>query len=151
MINLLKGRLGNHRFHPMLVHFPSGLYPFSFVMDLLGVVTGNPDYAVAGMYSLVAAVGMSVVAVVYGSIDFLQINSNSKAWKPAGIHALLNVTWFILFSSLLFYRMKHMDVAPGWIYLTIMGFSTMGLFFSNYLGADLIIRHRVGLDGNEKK
>jgi len=43
--------------------------------------------------------------------------------------------------------MKH----PGWIYLSIMGFSTLGLFFSNYLGADRIIRHGIGLKSKEEK
>jgi len=120
-------------------------------MDLLCCITGNPEYALAGKYSLLGAVGMSVMAMIYGAIDFLQIDSKSKAWKTAGIHALLNVSWFIFFSSLLFYRMKHEDLACGWIYLTIMGFSTAGLFFSNYLGADLIITHRVGIDNRDEK
>lgn len=149
--NPLTGRLGNHRFHTMLVHFPSGLYPFSFAMDLLASTTGNTAYATTGLYSLAAAVGMSVLAMVYGFIDFLQISAKSKAWKTGGIHALLNVTWFVVFSSLLFYRIKHGDTAGGWTYLSIMGISTAGVFFSNYLGADLIMTHRVGIESMPEK
>lgn len=135
----------------MLIHFPTGLYPFSFVMDILCSLTGNPDYRVVGLYSLAGAVIMSVLSMVYGAIDFLQIDSKGKAWKTAGIHALLNISWLILFSSLLFYRIKYGHVTGGWIYLSMMGFGTAGLFFSNYLGADLVHKYRIGIDNTDEK
>ncbi len=146
MINLLKGRLGRHRFHPMLIHFPSALYPFSVVMDSIFLSTGTAAFGMAGMYALTGAVGMSVIAIIYGAIDFIRIDSKSKAWNTAGIHALLNVGWFIVYATLLFSRMKHPETAIGWIYLTIMWITTVGLFFSNYLGSNLIIKYRIGID-----
>ena len=143
--DLIKGRLGTHRFHSMLVHFPSGLYPFSLVMDVLAIATASPDYSIAGKYALIGACATSALAIIYGAIDFLQIPSNDPAWRKAGIHALLNITWFIIFSSLLFYRLKHGDEITSWTYLGFMSVSTAGLFFSNFLGADLIISHHVGI------
>jgi len=89
--NLLQGRLGKHRLHPMLVHFPTGLYPFSLVVDIIGFVTGDVEYFTAGRFSLFAAVGMSVPAILYGLLDFLKIDPDSSAWKKAGLHAILNV------------------------------------------------------------
>jgi uncharacterized membrane protein len=141
--NLLQGRLGKHRLHPMLVHFPTALYPFSLVMDTIGFITGNSDYLVAGRLSLFAAVGMSVPAMLYGLLDFLKINTNSSAWKKAGLHAILNLIWFMIYCTILFYRIKH-DVV-GNLYLAITAVTTIGLFYSNYLGADLIIFHRIGI------
>ena len=143
-LDLLQGRVAKHRFHPMLVHFPTGLYPFSLATDIIGFVSLNDNFFNAGWYALFAAVGMSVPAILYGLLDFLKIETSSQAWKKAGIHALLNLLWFMIFCTLLFYRIKHLSV--GVVYIAIMGLSTVGLFYSNYLGADLIISHRIGID-----
>lgn len=143
-VDPLQGRVGKHRFHPMLVHFPSGLYPFSLLADIIGNVTLVDDFFKSGFYSLFAAVAMSVPAMLYGLIDFLKIEPSTLAWKKAGLHALLNLLWFIIFITLLFYRIKHPSV--GVFYLVIMGISTVGMFYSNFLGADLIISHRIGID-----
>ena len=147
--NLLNGRLGKHRLHPMLVHFPTGLYPFSLAMDIMGSVLGNADYFIAGRLSLIAAVVMSVPAIFYGLMDFLKIDSTSSVWKKAGLHGILNFTWFLIFCTISFYRVKHVPV--GNLYLLIMASSTIGLFYSNYLGADLIISHRIGIEPDAEK
>ena len=107
---------------------------------------GNPAYADTGLYALIGAPGTGVLAMIYGANDFLQLDSKEKAWKTAGIHGLLNLSWFILYSALLFYRLKHEVVICSWVYLSLMGLITIGLIFSNYLGADLIVRYRIGID-----
>lgn len=145
--DLLQGRVGKHRIHPMLVHFPTALFPFSLVTDIIGYVSLNEKFFSAGLYGLFAAVGMSVLAMLYGLIDFLKIETSSQAWKKAGLHALLNLVWFMIFCTLLFYRIKHLSV--GVVYIIIMGLSTVGMFYSNFLGADLIISHRIGIDTDE--
>ena len=142
--DLFQGRLGKHRFHPMLVHFPTGLYPFSLVADISRTMTQNDSFYVAGLYALYGAVGMSVPAMLYGVIDFLKIETTNAAWKKAGLHALLNLLWLMIFCTLLFYRIKHLNV--GTVYISVSALSTAGLFYSNYLGADLIISHRIGID-----
>jgi uncharacterized membrane protein len=147
--SLLQGRLGKHRLHPVMVHFPTALYPFSLVMDITGSVAGNADYFIAGRLSLLGAVGMSVPAIFYGLLDFLKIDSTSSVWKKAGLHGLLNFIWFLIFCTMLFYRVKH-DLV-GNLYLIIMSLLTIGLFYSNYLGADLIISHRIGIDSYLEK
>ena len=133
----------------MLVHFPTGLYPFSLVTDIIGLASLNDKFTNAGVYALFAAIGMSVPAMLYGLIDFLKIEPDSKAWKKAGLHALLNLLWFMIFCTLLFYRIKHLSV--GVYYIVITGISIVGMFYSNYLGADLIISHRIGIDTDEEQ
>ncbi|HEX6890010.1 MAG TPA: DUF2231 domain-containing protein [Chryseolinea sp.] len=145
----MKGRLGKHRLHPMLVHFPTALYPFSLVMDGIGFITADSDYLVAGRSSLFAAVGMSVPAILYGLLDLLKINTDGSAWKKACLHAILNVVWFMIFCTMFFYRLKQ-DLV-GILYLAIMAMTTFGLFYSNYLGADLIISHRIGIEPHDSK
>lgn len=144
-IDLLKGRLGKHRFHSMLIHFPSALYPFSFVMDLLCLYTGDARFTFVSLCALSGAVGMSVIAMTYGLIDFLKIDTVSPAWKTAGLHALLNITWLMVFAVLLVYRVKHPSASGDVIYLIGFGLTTAGLFVSNYLGGELVIRHKIGV------
>lgn len=134
----------------MLVHFPSALYPFSLVMDFLFWLTKTEAYATAGMYALYGAVGMSIVALIYGVIDFLQLDPKSMAWKVAGLHALLNTTWFIVYAALLFYNVKHGHTFVGLSYLIIMTLTTCGLIFSNFLGAELIIKYRIGIPSEKE-
>ena len=112
-------------------------------MDGLSLWLNDSAFGSAALYSLEGALGMSVLTMIYGAIDFLQIDSKHQAWKTAGLHALLNVCWFIVFSVLLFYRLKH-DV--GVVYVSISGLSVSGMIFSNYLGGELIVKHRIGID-----
>jgi uncharacterized membrane protein len=128
----------------MLVHFPSGLYPFSFVMDCLGLWSLQATFHAAATYALEGALAMSVFAMIYGAIDFLQIDSKHGAWKTAGIHALLNVCWFMVFGALLFYRLKNPGI--GGVYVSITGFAVAGMIISNYLGGELIIKYKIGID-----
>lgn len=128
----------------MLVHFPSGLYPFSFAMDCLGLGSHQAVFHSAAMYALEGALAMSVFAMIYGAIDFLQIDSRREVWKTAGIHALLNVCWFMMFGALLFYRLKNPGI--GGVYVSITGFAVAGMIISNYLGGELVIKHKIGID-----
>lgn len=147
MILLIEG-WRRHRLHPMIVHFPAALYPFSFVVDVIGRVSSDADYHIAGLYALFASVGTSLPALFFGLIDFLKIDVNSTGWRKAGRHGLLNLLWFMIFSTLLFYRVKQQSIDG--LYLGIMAFCVLGTFYSNFLGADLLISHRIGIDRNSK-
>ena len=109
----------------------------------MGIVLHDPGFNSAALYSLAGALAMSVLAMIYGAIDFLKIDSKHLAWKTAGLHALLNLTWFIVFSILLFYRLKH---EVGVAFVCISGLTVLGMFFSNYLGGQLVVKHKIGIE-----
>ena len=140
----MEGRIGQHRFHSMLVHFPAALYPFSFVMDAIGFYLNSSAFAFSGYCALITALGSSIIAIVYGGLDLLKIKAGTPTWRQACMHAFLNSVWFLVFSSLFLFRLKHPNDGIGLPYLIINALTLMGLFYSNYLGADLIIRHGVG-------
>ena len=130
----------------MLVHFPTALYPFSVAMDIAGQYTLQQSFHDAACYALIGGITTSLLAMVYGAIDFLKIGSSSNAWKIAGVHALLNVIWFLLFGLLLAYRLKHSEDFLNPIYLILSGLAVIGLFISNYLGGELVVKYRIGID-----
>jgi len=148
-LDLFKGRLGAHRFHPMLVHFPGALYPFSCVMDGLYFFMQDERFAFAGFCSLSGALAVGIVAMVYGAIDFLQIDSHDKAWKVAGLHGLANVIWFTAFAILLGYRIKNGISSIDMTYLIVAAILTVGMFVSNYLGAELVQRYKIGIGDSD--
>lgn len=145
-VNIFEGRLGAHRFHSMLIHFPSALYPFSLAMDGVGFLLNDSSFTTAGLYALVGGCCTSILAMTYGTIDFLALKTETETWRKAGIHALMNILWFIAFCILMIYRIKHQGESVSWVYLGVITSAVFGLFYSNYLGADLIISHRVGIE-----
>ena len=145
-VDFIRGRLGHHRFHPMLVHFPIALYPFGLVMYWLAGRLENPALSDSGLYAHGAALGFSVLAVVYGLIDLLAIDSKSRAWKTALTHAALNACWFFVFLILFAFALKRPGTVDSTAFLVVMGGATVGVFVSNYFGAQLIIRHHVGIE-----
>lgn len=144
-VDFIRGRLGHHRFHPMLVHFPIALYPFGLVMYWLAGRLGNPALSDSGLYAHGAALAISLVAIVYGLVDLLGIDSKSRAWKTGVTHAALNACWFFTFLILFALAFKRPETVTSTPFLVIMAIATLGVFVSNYLGAQLIIRYRVGV------
>jgi uncharacterized membrane protein len=144
-VDLLRGRLGHHRFHPMLVHFPVALYPFALVMYWLADYLGNPALSKSGLYAHGTALTVSVLAIIYGLIDLLEIDSRSEAWKTGITHASLNALWFFTFLILFALALKRPDTISSAGFLVTMGVATLGVFVSNYYGAQLIIRYHIGI------
>src|SRR5690606_7800554 len=127
-VDLLRGRLGHHRFHPMLVHFPVALYPFGLAMYWLANRLGNPALSDAGLYAHGAALAVSVLAIAYGLIDLLEIDSKSGAWKTGITHAALNALWFFTFLILFALALKRPETTSATGFLITMGIATLGVF-----------------------
>jgi|SRR5690606_16518074 len=144
-VDLLRGRLGHHRFHPMLVHFPVALYPFGLVMYWLAGHLDNPALSDSGLYAHGAGLAISALAIIYGLIDLLGIDSKSDAWKTGLVHAGLNACWFFTFLILFALAYKRPETVNGAGFLVTMSAATIGVFVSNYFGAELIVRYRVGI------
>lgn len=144
---LKKGRLLGHPIHSMLVHFPSALFPITLVFDVIGIILSNTSFATAAVYTLVAGLMGAVVAAIFGMIDFYHLPSTHEAWGKAALHALLNIFWICLFTILLALRARqypHFELAtPAELMISIIG--VVGIIFSNFLGGDLVFRHKIGI------
>jgi len=88
---LLKLAFPKHAHHPVLVHFPIGLFVMSVIFDLIAIRKNNRSLSLAGYYNLVAAGITASMAVVSGLL----------AWWFAFGHEALDTDRFLLFHLVL--------------------------------------------------
>lgn len=144
----MRARIGIHPIHSMLVHFPSALFPMSLLFDLISLCLKNQCLACAAFYCIAAGLCLGFAAMCAGAIDYSNLSSTHPAWNKASLHALLNVTWFILFGIVFGLKLKYFPVIqlPNLTEIIISSVSVAGLIFSNYLGGDLVFRYKIGFD-----
>lgn len=98
------------------------------------------------------AIALFVIAAISGAIDFYRLPPTHEAWNKAGLHACLNIIWLSLFAVLLGLRIKQYPMiklaTPTELITSIIGI--IGLIFSNFLGGDLVFRHKIGIQERNK-
>lgn len=136
-----------HPVHVVLVHFPSALYPFSLVMDALGIYYANLVFSASAYYALLFAFLSSLLAAVFGAIDYLNLKAEHKAFRTASIHGGLNVLWMLGFGVAVKLRHNFFSVneLPSIAYLMLMVFLVIGVAYSNHLGGDLVFKYGIGV------
>ena len=132
-----------HPLHPMLVTLPIGFWVATFLADLAFWWTRSDGWATAAMAFLGAAI-VAAAAAVTGFIDFMgdaRIRALSQAW----LHAIGNVI-AVLASVFNFYWRYHYGVdavLPAGLILSLVVMCI--IFFTGWLGGELVYRHRVAV------
>jgi uncharacterized membrane protein len=142
MANLLRGAKGRP-LHPLLVHYPSALYPTSLLFDGLSHLAADGTPFVKGAFALiVTGLLVSVVAAAAGFADFLPIEGGGRTWRLAVLHMTLQLVTAGLFLANAILRSRDLDVtsAPvGPVILSVCG--VLILWTGNLLGVELVYRH----------
>ncbi len=131
-----------HPVHVILIHFPTALYPFSLVLDILSLFEVGNTYIQTSQLALLGGLSFSILAMIFGVIDLLRINTKEIAFDITVKHSVMNFIWFTLFLILFLVRWKGHDL--GVIHLSLSCLGNIGLFFSNYLGGELVFKHQIG-------
>lgn len=131
-----------HPVHVMLIHFPIALYPLSLFLDIFGFYTGDNVYLSFSQYALLGALTFSVLAMFFGIVDILKIDTKSKAWDIAAKHGGINFIIFFLFLILFIFRLKEHESVILHFSLSII--ANTSLIFSNYLGGELVFKYDIG-------
>jgi uncharacterized membrane protein len=133
-----------HPFHPIMVTIPIGAWIASFVFDLVGFASDEPEPWVYGarLLILIGLVG-AVVAAALGLMDLSQIQSGTRARRTALIHMSLNLLVTALFAISLIVRLNASDeeVSVTGFVLSVIGL--LILMVSGYLGGKLAYRYGI--------
>ncbi|ALW86365.1 hypothetical protein AUC43_15485 [Hymenobacter sedentarius] len=139
-------KLNYHPPHLMLVHFPAALLPMDLVCAALGWYTHHTAFTAAAYYALAGGVGAGWLALVFGFVDLTRIPAErTAAHRTALWHAGLNTLVLMGYSVLFFlqWRQSALALATG---LLLFGKAALllALVVGNYLGAQLVLKYRLG-------
>jgi uncharacterized membrane protein len=119
----------------------------SLALDVLARLGGGSAFAAAAFYTMAGGLLGGVAAAVFGAMDYFRLPATHAAWKKASLHALLNFVWLMWFGVLFGLRLKpypQIELATT-IEIILFGVAVAGLFFSNFLGGELVFRHKLGV------
>src|SRR6266567_8944961 len=138
--DFLEGKPFRHPLHPMLVHFPIGLFFLSLLLDIASFAFPNvPNLVLASFYAISLGVVTALLAAVPGFADYTDIRRDHPAKRTATAHMTLNLLVVALYGINLGVRSSML--ADSKIPLLPLVLSLVGvalLSASGYLGGRLV-------------
>ena len=137
---LLQGRPLKHPLHPLLIHFPIGLFLLNMVLDWLTWI--GPDSAMLATGAF-ASIGLGLltaaIAAVPGFADYSDIRRDHPAKRTATAHMLLNLWAVTLYAVNFAVRWEQGVLSPTPplpLALSVMGMAIIGA--SGWLGGTMV-------------
>jgi uncharacterized membrane protein len=126
----------------MLVTIPIGLWVFSFICDLVFVVTKTPAWSTAAYFALGGGVLGATVAAVPGLVDGLFLRK-SPIFRSVLLHMSL-----ALFATLMFVMslLSRSIEAPFSWSLMLSTVGILALAFAGWLGGELVFVQGLGVE-----
>lgn len=142
-------RVLRHPVHVMLIHFPSALFPMELICYGLLFFTKERSFATAAYYAMVGGVAMGWLAVAAGAMDLIKIPPyKPTVVKKALIHGTINSSVLIAYTVFVYLVSKQypnlQEASLG--VLLVKGLLVGVLIVGNWLGGELILKHKVALD-----
>lgn len=133
-----------HHIHPVLIVFPLGLLATGTVFDVIYQIRGGQSAAIVAYWMIVAGIVGGVVAALFGLIDWLAIDSGTRAKRIGLIHGLVNVAVVAIFVLSWFLRYGdpwHPARAATAVSVIAAALSAVG----GWLGGELVERLSIGV------
>jgi len=146
-------KLFGHPPHLMLIHFPSALFPMETVCYGLFYFTGLTSYGEAAYYAVLGGVLLGWAALLFGAWDLIRIPpERDKTIKIALIHGFVNGIVLIGFSVFAYTAFKkYPELPPAKLpVLIVKGFLVLAMLAGNYLGGNLVLKHKLGMQETTK-
>jgi uncharacterized membrane protein len=136
--------IAGHPVHPMLIPFPIAFLVGALVTDLIFWGTGNPFWAQASVYLVVAGLVTGVIAAAVGFTDFVtlpQVRAHRMAW----VHFLGNALVLLLALIRALYSWSEPETTVMPTGLILSGAMTVLLIVTGWAGGELAYRHKIGV------
>src|ERR1041385_8463396 len=148
-----RASIGGHPIHPMLIPFPIGLLVFSLIADLIYLWRGNPVWEnYIAFYTLLGGIIGAAAAAIPGLIDWATLTDRAVV-KVANWHARVNIIGLVIFIASFYLRttsgaawFPSMPLLP--FIFSVVGI--IGLSIAGWLGGELVFRHGIAVDVEEK-
>jgi uncharacterized membrane protein/nitrite reductase/ring-hydroxylating ferredoxin subunit len=151
--DFLEGKPLKHPIHPMLVHFPIGLFVLSFVFDVASFVFPFQPYLIRdSFYAMLLGVIMALVAAVPGFVDYTDIRSDRPGKRTATAHLILNLLVVALYGINLGVRSSMLDdqrIPTGPFILSLIGIGLLSA--SGYLGGRLVYDQGIAVGRHKRR
>jgi uncharacterized membrane protein len=137
----------------MLVHFPSALLPMAVLLDVSSLYFGDRNLSLFSFYCLCAGTLLGWAALIFGSIDLFKISSGKKSFRTALLHGGLNLLWLFIFTISAGIELKNYPEInyPSAVKIFTEFFAIAGMFYSNFLGGELMLKYDIGKDSIRKE
>jgi uncharacterized membrane protein/nitrite reductase/ring-hydroxylating ferredoxin subunit len=150
--DVLQGKPLRHPLHPLLVHFPVGLFTLTLVLDLLSHAFAGEGLVRAAFYALAAGLIGALLAAVPGFVDFGGIRDDHPAKRIGTIHMMLNLVMVGVYAASLGLRWRHLDVpsTPTLpLLVSVGGFVILSI--SGYLGGRLVYEDGIAVGRHRRQ
>jgi nitrite reductase/ring-hydroxylating ferredoxin subunit/uncharacterized membrane protein len=140
--DFLEGKPLRHPLHPMLVHFPIGLFLLSLLLDLVR----------DSFYAMLLGVITALIAAVPGFVDYTDIRSDHPAKRTATTHLTLNLIVVALYGINLGVRSSLLvDPKIQMVPLILSLIAIALLSVSGYLGGRLVYDDGIGVGRHKRR
>src|SRR5947208_11059655 len=103
--DLLEGKPLRHPVHPMLVHFPIGLFLLSFILDLVSLTCPDVPALLRGsFYAMLLGIVTALLAAVPGFVDYTDIRRDHPGKRTATTHMTLKLILVAIYAINLWIR-----------------------------------------------
>ena len=128
--------LAGHAQHPVIIHFPIGLFIASVVFDLLAVWRKKPILAAVAYYNLLGA-ALTIPFAIATGLGAWQWQLEGAAIKGnLRLHMICAVTSALLIFFLCWMRsrLRAKNISPGISYVAVTLFALMAITLTGHLG-----------------
>jgi uncharacterized membrane protein len=138
-------RVLGHPLHVILIVFPLGLLPISFLFDILYLVTDNPRFSIAGYWMLAAGIVGAVAAAGLGVADWTVIPARTRAKRVGLLHGVINAVALVIFVLSWVLRLP-LPEQPEFVSVILSGLGVVLASIAGWLGGELVYRMNIGVD-----
>lgn len=133
-----------HELHPALVHFPLSFFPLSLAADAVGEALDRDDLREAARLTMPLAAGSALAATVSGLVAQQEVDGSDHAFDMMITHRNLNLLAGALVSGMAAWRWGRDRAGAGYLAAGVAGLGAM--FFSAYLGGEMVYAHGLGVE-----
>jgi len=151
--DFLEGKPLRHPLHPMLVHFPIGLFILSLLLDLGSLAFPlTPNLVREAFYAMLLGVIGALIAAVPGLVDYTDIRNDHPGKRIATAHLTLNLIVVGLYGINLGVRSSTLDALKtpvGSLILSLVGLTLLSV--SGYLGGRLVYSEGISVGRHKRR